>query len=93
MRITWTIEALDDLENILAYYYEQSWQVTAEAVEARIALVIEKLRDFPERIRASDRIPGARELVIHRLPYIAFVCVTVDEIQVLNIVHSMRKFP
>lgn len=93
MRITWTIEALDDLENILAYYYEQSWPATAEAVEARIALAIEKLRDFPERIRASDRIPGARELVIHRLPYIAFVRVTEDEIQVLNIVHSMRKFP
>ncbi len=93
MRITWTTEALDDLENILAYYYEQSWPATAEAVEARITSTIEKLRDFPERIRASERIPGARELVIHRLPYIAFVCVTEDEIQVLNIVHMARKFP
>lgn len=93
MRITWTTEALDDLENILAYYYEQSWPATAEAVEARIVSAIEKLRSFPERIRASDRIPGARELVIHRLPYIAFVRVTEDEIQVLNIVHTMRKFP
>jgi toxin ParE1/3/4 len=93
VRITWTTEALDDLENILAYYYEQSWPAIAEAIEARIVLAIEKLRDFPERIRASDRILGARELVIHRLPYIAFVRVTEDEIQVLNIVHTMRKFP
>jgi plasmid stabilization system protein ParE len=52
-----------------------------------------KLADFPERVRASDRIPGAREAVINRLPYIAFIRVLEDEIQILNIVHTARKFP
>lgn len=93
MRIVWTSEALDDLEDILIYYYTEAGPATAEAVERRIVSQIEKLCSFPERIRESDRIPGARELVIHRLPYIAFVRVIADEIQVLNVVHTARKFP
>lgn len=93
MRIVWTAEALDDLENILAYYFEEVGPATAEAVENRIISQIEKLRDFPERIRKSERIPNARELVIHRLPYIAFVRVLPNGILVLNVVHTARKFP
>lgn len=93
MRVLWTTEALDDFENILAYYHERTWLATAEAIEKRIVSQIEGLRDFPERIRMSDRIPGAWELVINRLPYIAFVRISGDTIQVLNIVHTARKFP
>lgn len=93
MRIVWTSEALDDFENILAYYYEKCWPETAESIERRIISQIEGCREFPERIRRSERIPGARELVIDRLPYIAFVRISEDVIQILNIVHTARRFP
>lgn len=93
MRIVWTDEAIDDLEEILAYHYAESGQHTAEAIERRIVEQIEGLPPFPERIRTSDRIPGARELVIYRLPYIAYVKLLPDAIVVLNIVHTARKFP
>lgn len=93
MRIVWTAEALSDFENILAYYYQEAGTATAEAVECRIVSQIEMLRDFPERVRASDCIPGTREAVMHRLPYIAFIRIAGDAIQVLNIVHTARKFP
>lgn len=93
MRIVWTAEALDDLEYIIAYYHEEAGPVTAAAIQARIVLEVEKLSDFPERIRASDRIPGTRELVIHRLPYIAFVRIHGDTLQILNVVHTARQFP
>lgn len=93
MRIVWTSEALSDFENALAYYYQQAGAATAEAVERRIVEQLEKLLDFPERVRVSDRIPGAREAVINRLPYIAFIRVFAEEIQILNIVHTARKFP
>ena len=73
MRIVWTNEVLADFENILAYHYLQAGAATAETVERRIITQIGKLRDFPERVRASDRIPGTREAVINRLPYIAFI--------------------
>lgn len=92
MRILWTDEALDDLAEIFAYYAEASHR-TAESVERRIVEQIEGLLPFPERIRKSDRIPGARELVVNRLPYIVFVKRVPDAVIILNVVHTARKFP
>lgn len=93
MRLVWTDEALDDLADILVTYLERAGPTTAASVEARIVNQIEALRAFPESIRDSERIPGTRELVIQRLPYIAFVRGFPDHIQVLNLVHTARKFP
>ena len=93
MRILWTDEALDDLEEILAYYYLEASPRTAAAVERRIIGEVESLPPYPERIRESDRIPGARELVVTKLPYVVFVQVLEDAIIVLNVVHTKRKFP
>ncbi len=93
MEILWTEEALDDLAEIVAYYYTEASPRTAESVERRIVEQVEGLPPLPERIRKSDRIPGARELVVNRLPYIVFVKLTPDAIIVLNVVHTARKFP
>lgn len=93
MRILWSDEALGDLEEILAYYYLEASPCTAAAVERRIVGEIESLRPYPERIRESDRVPGARELVVNKLPYVVFVQVTDDAIVVLNVAHTKRKFP
>lgn len=93
MRILWTDEALDDLAEIVAYYYAEVSPRTAESVEHRIVEQIEGLLPFPERIRKSDRITGTHELVVHRLPYIVFVKLLPDSIVVLNVVHTARKFP
>ena len=62
-------------------------------VEPPIIAEIESLPPFPERIRDSDRVPGARELVVSKLPYVVFVQVCEDSIVVLNVVHTARKFP
>ena len=93
MRIVWTDEALDDLEEILAYYYVQARPRIAGSIERRIVEQIEALLPFPERIRKSDRIPDARELVVNKLPYIVFVKLFPDSIVVLNVIHTARKFP
>lgn len=93
MGIFWTDEALGDLEEIFAYYYREAGPKTAEAVQGRIVAEIEALRTFPERIRKSERIPGTRELVVRRLPYIVFVKVVSAGVVVLNVVHTARRFP
>lgn len=93
MRILWTSEALDDLENILAYYYQEASPRVAEAVEKRIIGEIEALPPYLERIRTSDRVPGTRELVVNKLPYIVFVQVRDDALVILNVVHTRKKFP
>ncbi len=93
MRILWTDEALIDFEETLAYYYLETSPRVAEAVEKRIVGEIEALPPYPERIRESDRIPGARELVVNKLPYVVFVQHRDDTIVVLNVVHTKRMFP
>jgi len=93
MRVVWTAEALSDLEEILVYYYREAGPRTSAAVESRIVSQIEKLHISPEQARPSDRIPGTRELVINKLPYIAFFLLHSDELVILNVVHTARKFP
>lgn len=93
MRILWTDEALDDLEEILAYYYLEASPKVAEAVERRIVGEIESLPPFPERVRVSDRVPGTRELVVNKLPYVVFVQLRDEAVIVLNVVHTKRRFP
>ena len=93
MQILWTDEALNDLAEIVAYYYANVSPRTAESVERRIIEQVEGLPPFIERIRKSDRIPGAHELVVTRLPYIVFVKQQFDAIIVLNVVHTARRFP
>lgn len=93
MRIVWTDEALDDLEEILAYYHVQAGPRTANSIERRIVEQIEDLPPFPERIRKSDRVPGAHEFVVNKLPYVVFVKLLADAIVVLNVTHTARKFP
>jgi addiction module RelE/StbE family toxin len=93
VRILWSSEALDDLENILAYYHQETSQRVAEAVEKRIIGEIAALPPYFERIRASDQVPGTRELVVNKLPYIVFVQVRDDALIILNIVHTRKKFP
>ncbi len=93
MRVRWTDEALDDLAGIVAYYLEVASPWTAETVRQGIIAAILDLRDFPERVRVSEAIPGARELVVPKLPYRVFVRVNRPELIVLNVVHTARRFP
>jgi plasmid stabilization system protein ParE len=93
VEILWTDEALDGLAEIVAYHYREVSPRTSESVERRIVEQTEGLSLFPERMRQSDRIPGARELVVSRLPYVVFVTLLPEAIVVLNVVHTARKFP
>ena len=93
MKIRWTDAALNDLAAIVAYYMEEASPWVAGTVQQRIVAAIQDLLDFPERVRASDRTPGTRELVVPKLPYIVFVQVSETALIVLNVVHTARRFP
>lgn len=93
MNVRWTDAALDDLAAIVAYYLDAASPWTAEVVRQRILAAIMDLRDFPERARQSERVPGTRELVVPRLPYLVFVKIAEPDLIVLNVVHTARRFP
>jgi plasmid stabilization system protein ParE len=84
-----------DLETITLYYIEHVSESFGLDVYQSIQEQIETLETYPKRIKKSDRIANAHEMVIDRLPYIAFFRIDEDnlEVEVLNIIHMARSYP
>lgn len=91
-KVEWTDEAERDLEDILLYYLEEAGHGVAESLYAGIREQIGSLESFPECARPG-RVPGIREFVVSRLPYIAIVHVGDDAVTVLSLIHTARKYP
>ena len=92
LKVLWTEEAEQDLENILSYYLEQAGMRVAESIYTRVKKQVGMLDVFPERTRPG-RAAGTREYIISRLPYIAVVDVGIDTVLVLNVIHTAKKYP
>ena len=54
--------------------------------------MVDLLSDVPEMGRAG-RIPGTRELVIPRLPYILVYRLTTSTVDILTILHASQRWP
>lgn len=90
MRIRWTIDAVDDLENIHSYIRTHDPRA-AERVVRILVDGVATLDRFPERGRAG-RVADTRELVFPSLPFI--VVYEVDsEVMILRILHAARLWP
>lgn len=94
-KIIYESEAGNDLEEIAFYYAEQAGLKLAEDINNRIQTHIKRLETMPFRSIQSENILGVREFLIEKLPYRAYFLVNEEkqEIHVLNIVHTARKYP
>ncbi len=90
MKIRYRPKAVAQLDAIFAYLFARS-PAGASKVIATIKQSIDRLADFPQAARQSE-VPGIRELVIVRYPYIVFY--TVDEaaaeVQILRVRHTSQ---
>lgn len=91
MIVRYTRQVVADLDEARAHIALDRPRA-AEAVAARIRQVIEGLRRFPERGR-TGRVPGARELVAPRTPFVVPHRIVGREIQVLAVPHGARAWP
>ena len=72
--------------------------IAAENPPAAIRM-IERIRAAVTRLAGSPalgrpgRVPGTRELVIPRTPYIVLYRVTGDVVQIITILHSAQRWP
>ncbi len=66
MRVLWTNEALDDLAEIVAYYYAEASPRTTELVERRILEQVEGLPPFPRT--HPEKRPDSRCARVRREP-------------------------
>ena len=69
MKIVWSPEAVEDLVSLRAYIAEDSPATAQRTVRLIIESIEQLLPDNPRMDRAG-RVPGTRELVIPRTPYI-----------------------
>lgn len=91
MRLTWSAFALADRDDIFTHIEADSPRA-AVAVDEHIAQAVLRLVEFPESGR-SGRVPGTRELVIPRTPYIAAYALIPDRIRILRVLHGARMWP
>ena len=88
--IVWKTSARNDLRKIITYIASES-PMAARKMKNLLDQSILPAAHFPYMYRASERIPGLREIVAHP-NYIVLYRVT-TRIEVVNIVHSRLEYP
>lgn len=91
MRIIWSPRARGHLIALRSYIAERNPRA-AVTVAARIRASVGQLADFPHMGRIG-RVPGTRELVISRTPYVGAYVVDADEVTILAILHGAQRWP
>ena len=90
-RVVWLKEALNDLRGISQFIAKDN-PPAARRVVSKIRDDVSVLRDHLEMGR-HGRIAGTRELVIVRFPYIVAYRHVADDVQVLAVIHTSRRWP
>ena len=92
MKIAWSPEAIDDLVSLRAYIAEDNPAAARRTVQHIVESIEQLLPDNP-RIGRAGRVPGTRELVIPRTPYIVPYRLQRTTIQILRVYHAARRWP
>jgi addiction module RelE/StbE family toxin len=91
MIVKWLEEAYTDLDQIFDYILERNPEAALGVYEA-IRHQVGMLADHPQ-IGRTGRVRGTRELVITGLPYIVAYYIKEQEVRILAVLHTSRKWP
>ncbi|MCX7192721.1 MAG: type II toxin-antitoxin system RelE/ParE family toxin [Proteobacteria bacterium] len=91
MRVRWLKKAIANLD-AEADYIAQENQTAAADMFLYVQNKVDALSEFPSSGRPG-RVPGTRELVIDRYPFVVPYRVVGDELHVLRVFHTRRKLP
>ena len=90
MRVRWTTDAADDLDQICDYIARDR-PGAARRVADDITKAVGGLSTLPHRGRLG-RVEGTRELILPQLPFIAVYEVQA-QVVVLRILHGAQRWP
>lgn len=90
--IVWLDEAEADLGEAVDYLLDRN-PAAAFALFEHIRAQVELLAEVPGIGGKAGRIPGTRELVITRYPYIVAFYTKGAEIRILAVIHAKRQWP
>jgi toxin ParE1/3/4 len=88
----WSPQAIDDLTALRAYIAEED-PAAAQRVAVRIVESVEMLLSANPAIGRPGRVPGTRELVVPRTPFIVPYRLQGNTLQILRIFHGARRWP
>lgn len=91
MRVRWLRQALQNLDAEAAYIAQDSPRSAVALVEHMLASA-QMLAQHPQMGRPG-RVPGTRELVVTRFPYILPYRVRGQAVEILRVFHTARKWP
>lgn len=91
MRVKWLRRALRNLDDEAAYIAQDSPRSAADFIR-HVTESVATLCKHPHIGRAG-RVPGTRELVITRFPYIVPYRVRDQSVEILRVFHTARKWP
>ena len=91
MQVAWRKSAVLDLYRVREYIRQDN-PAAAETTGTRIEAAVDSLARFPEMGHPGE-VPGTRELVIPRLPYLVVYRLKGDAVQILRILHGKQKWP
>jgi toxin ParE1/3/4 len=92
MNILWSPEAIEDLTSLRAYIAEDD-PAAARGVVLHIMHNIEQLLPNNPQMGRPGRVPGTRELVIPKTPFIVPYRLQRNVIQILRVYHGARRWP
>jgi toxin ParE1/3/4 len=92
MKIKFTVEALADLDGILAFVATNHPTVST-ALDRQIRTVLGRISAWPESAREVLDRRGVRVVALMRYPYRIFYSVTNDSVVILHLYHSSRRVP
>jgi plasmid stabilization system protein ParE len=92
MTLSWSPEAIHDLTALRAHIAEHD-PAAAKRVALHILYCVEGLLAEHPRLGAPGRVPGTRELVIPKTPYIVPYRVRGSQIEIARVYHNARRWP
>jgi toxin ParE1/3/4 len=92
MKVRWSRLAVEDMLALRAHIGEHN-PAAAQRMAQTIASNVNKLLPENPQLGRPGRVPGTRELVIARTPFIVPYRVRHGVIHVLRVYHSARRWP
>ncbi|MHA6573752.1 type II toxin-antitoxin system RelE/ParE family toxin [Pseudomonas yamanorum] len=91
MRVEWLKTALKNLDDEATYIAQENPKAAYEFVQA-VRTGLDHVAEFPAMGR-EGRVPGTREWVMPRWPYLVPYRIREGRLQVLRIFHTRRQPP
>ena len=87
-----TPRAYQDINEIVDYITDQSGIARAENIRSRIVAGLKLLEGMPTIYRLSTKLPGGRDLLFNKLPYVAPFEIVGQRVIVVAVYHSRRDW-